>query len=272
MVATPRAPQIAVMNSIATAALLPALAPRVAFHTVVETDAGQTRSVAELAVVRGQAEDLVEDDEVRAAWVRAQRRAAALDRSLLPVVLDTAARTHPESRVLVPVQTATLAAPGFVGFAVDCAERAGLSAAQLLLGVRDGDAWVDRAGLRAARAQLRASGAGLALLGFGVAAASVAFLLDHRPEVVVFDPAVVRGCGADAVRARVLESLLGVVRGAGALPIAAGVDAPRDLTKLRALGLSCVSGVAAGSRPRPVAPAAPSGPRLVTVAHRERIR
>jgi EAL domain-containing protein (putative c-di-GMP-specific phosphodiesterase class I) len=88
----------------------------------------------------------------------------------------------------------------------------------------------------------RAMGFMTALDDFGAGHAGLSLLAQFQPDIVKLDMALIRGIDTDPVRAAIVKHTIHMLDDLGILPVCEGVETPKELAALAALGVKFVQG------------------------------
>ncbi len=113
----------------------------------------------------------------------------------------------------------------------------GVEPANVILELTERAAITDFAAFRATLDFVRALGFGVAVDDAGAGYGSLQCLAEVRPEWLKVDLSLVRGCDTDAVRASLIESLVGFSEKVGANLVAEGIETEEELAVLKAMGV-----------------------------------
>ncbi|MCL9760130.1 EAL domain-containing protein [Frankia sp. AiPa1] len=102
---------------------------------------------------------------------------------------------------------------------------------------------------------LRHRGIRIAIDDLGTGYAGLAQLLRLRPEIIKLDGVITRGIDCDAARRAIAAGLVEVAAAIGGRVVAEGIETPRELATVRAVGIPYGQGFLLG-RPKPCADAA----------------
>ncbi|MGA3151251.1 MAG: putative bifunctional diguanylate cyclase/phosphodiesterase [Streptosporangiaceae bacterium] len=114
----------------------------------------------------------------------------------------------------------------------------GLPATALILEVAERVLIEGADSIVAGLARLRRRGIRLAIDDFGTGYASLAYLRQLPVDIIKIDPSFVAGLGTDAVLAMLTRTIVRVGHGLGIEVVAEGIEQPKQLEMLRAMGCS----------------------------------
>jgi EAL domain-containing protein (putative c-di-GMP-specific phosphodiesterase class I) len=123
----------------------------------------------------------------------------------------------------------------------------------VIVEVTERDLYDSGSGLEHAVAALRERGARIAVDDVGSGYAGLCQLVRVRPDIVKVDRELIQGAHADAVRAALLEALIGFAHTTGMELWAEGVEDQPDLDLLEALGADAAQGFLLGRPSEPCA-------------------
>ncbi len=206
------------------------------FQPVVDLESG--RVVAFEAYARGPQGSMFSMPRVMFSVGREAGLAGELDRVCRYSAIESIAKTS-ERPGLLFINTAaeSLVDPEWSSPETMAAlERAGLSPAQIVLDVPEGELSADPSLYRDAIESLRAVGYRLSLDDIGSSARSVALVEQLRPDYLKFDLTLVRGLGQDQLRRELVRSLVQLAERAGAQLVAERVETDEERRSLIACG------------------------------------
>ena len=142
----------------------------------------------------------------------------------------------------VNVSAAQLIAGGFDDLVDEIAGAAGIEPSSLHLELTESTLMSSTGGAIDALRRLRDRGHYIAIDDFGTGYSSLAYLKDLPVEILKIDRGFVAGLGSDAHDAAIVASIMSLAHAMGLHVVAEGIETPRQVAELRALGCSVGQG------------------------------
>nr|WP_320131780.1 phosphodiesterase [uncultured Holophaga sp.] len=147
-------------------------------------------------------------------------------------------------------------------------EELGISPAQIVIELTEGQPFTDYVAIREAVAALKGMGFRVALDDLGEGFSSLRLWSETGPDYVKIDKHFIYGASSDPVKLQFLKSLRDIARQTGAQVVAEGVELEADLVVVRDLELDFVQGYFTG-RPHP-SPLQTVSPEVLRVCRERR--
>jgi EAL domain-containing protein (putative c-di-GMP-specific phosphodiesterase class I) len=192
---------------------------------------------------RGPAGSNAEIASVLFDYVRRKKREAAVDRACIDAALRACTLLHDNLRVGLNVHGATLARDeGFAPWMLERLAEAGISPARVVLEIVEHAPAQDLESLAAAIASLRKHGVRLALDDVGLGSSGLRMVVEWQPDFIKIDRFFVSQAPSDKRRRAVIESVVALAAGIGAVSVAEGVETQEQLDLVTQSGVRLVQG------------------------------
>jgi EAL domain-containing protein (putative c-di-GMP-specific phosphodiesterase class I) len=216
---------------------------RVVFQPIVSAEGSDVRLVGLECLARGPAGTAMESPLVLFEHARRRGIEHLLDRAMMLCALDGLAGLAGDPPAALNVHASTLARDvGFVPFLCAQAAARGIQCSRLTVEIVEQMPARCRSGFARAMDGLREANIRVALDDVGLGHSNFGMMLDARPDFLKLDRWLVAGVESDRRRRAIVTSVADLAPRLDARLIAEGVEDPRELGALQALGIERFQG------------------------------
>jgi len=193
------------------------------------------------ASMRGPQGTHFENSNLLLEYIRRKKAEPIIDRDVVSAVCQAADNFPRNTRIHVPVHTATLAQnPGFVNYLELQARNHGLNLDRFTVEIVESHGQSTAHPITASVDALRRLGARIGLSNLGLGNCAWQMLIERSPEYWKLAPYLVQGIAEDFKKRSAVEAILAVAKRFGSLVVATGVTSAEDLAALAMLGVQLV--------------------------------
>jgi EAL domain-containing protein (putative c-di-GMP-specific phosphodiesterase class I) len=194
---------------------------------------------------RGPAGSNAESASVLFDYVRRKKREAAVDRACIQEALRAGASLRGDMRVGLNVHAATLARDeGFAPWMLERLAEQNIAPGRVVLEIVEHAPAQDLESLAVTLADLRGRGVRLALDDMGLGTSGLRMVVEWAPDYIKIDRFFVSQAPSDRLRRAVIDSVVKLAAGIGAITVAEGVETQEELNLVIEAGVRCVQGYA----------------------------
>ena len=192
---------------------------------------------------RGPAGSNAESASVLFDYVRRKKREAAIDRACIAASMRAAAGLKTDVRVGLNVHAATLARDeGFAAWMLEQLKEQGIASNRVVLEIVEHAPAQDLESLAETLAVLRGDGVRLALDDVGLGTSGLRMVVEWAPDYIKIDRFFVAQAPKDRLRRAVIDSIVALAEGIGAVTVAEGVETQDELKLVTDRGVRLVQG------------------------------
>lgn len=192
---------------------------------------------------RGPRRSNAESAAVLFDYVRRKKREADVDRACISAALSASARLHADTRVGLNVHATTLARDeGFAAWLLAHLALCDIAPSRVVLEIIEHGPAQDLESLGDCLKLLRADGVRLALDDVGLGNSGLRMVVEWAPEFIKIDRFFVSGASECPRKRAVIDSVVSLSAGIGAITVAEGVETPEQLQLVIDAGVRLAQG------------------------------